>query len=184
MTTCACEPWNTWMLCWVEFGWCHLIVSTNGNIKWVLRKIFYKVIFFTKLYFSPSKHSNNSLSFHNFFVTFFKILYLHLSWLVRNDLLWSATAGRFSASDLCSDGWVVRMWDRTPTATVVLVSLSKTLYHNWFSPPRSGMGTCESRVGCVCLISPICAVMAAIELCTPQGAEMVSGMIYVPDEQG
>ena len=33
----------------------------------------------------------------------------------------------------------------------------------------------------------ICAVMAAIELHTPQGAEMVSGMIYEPhepDEQG
>ena len=26
--------------------------------------------------------------------------------------------------------------------------------------------------------------MAAIELYTPQGAEMVSGMIYAPDEQG
>ena len=34
------------------------------------------------------------------------------------------------------------------------------------------------------LISPACAEMAAIELYTPQGAEMVSGMIYVPDEQG
>ena len=46
------------------------------------------------------------------------------------------------------------------------------------------MGTCEGRVG---LISPICAVMAAIELYTPQGAEMVSGMIYEsyePYEQG
>ena len=37
---------------------------------------------------------------------------------------------------------------------------------------------------------PVCAVMAAIELYTPQGAEMVSGMIYElcepcePDEQG
>ena len=36
----------------------------------------------------------------------------------------------------------------------------------------------------LCLISPLCAEMAAIELCTPQGAEMVSGMIYAPDEQG
>ena len=26
--------------------------------------------------------------------------------------------------------------------------------------------------------------MAAIELYTPQGAEMVSGMIYAPDKQG
>ena len=32
------------------------------------------------------------------------------------------------------------------------------------------------------LISPICVVMAAIELYTPQGAEMVSGMIYEPYE--
>ena len=31
---------------------------------------------------------------------------------------------------------------------------------------------------------PICAVMAAIELYTPQGAEMVSGMMYEPYEQG
>ena len=36
----------------------------------------------------------------------------------------------------------------------------------------------------LCLISPICAVMAAIELYTPQGAEMVSGMIYEPNDQG
>ena len=42
----------------------------------------------------------------------------------------------FSASDLCSDGWVVRMWVRILAATVVLVSMSKTLYHNCFSSPR------------------------------------------------
>ena len=36
----------------------------------------------------------------------------------------------------------------------------------------------------MCLISPICTEMAAIELYTPQGAEMVSEMIYAPDEQG
>ena len=41
--------------------------------------------------------------------------------------------------------------------------------------------TCEGQSW---LISPICAVMAAIELYTPQGAEMVSGMIYEPYEQG
>ena len=44
------------------------------------------------------------------------------------------------------------------------------------------MGTCEGRIGW--LVSPICAVMAAIELYTPQGAEMVSGMIYEPYEHG
>ena len=38
------------------------------------------------------------------------------------------------------------------------------------------MGSCEGRA--------LCAEMAAIELYTPQGAEMVSGMIYEPDEQG
>ena len=45
------------------------------------------------------------------------------------------------------------------------------------------MSTCEVRVGCY-LSSHICAEMAAIELYTPHGAEMVSGMIYAPDEQG
>ena len=45
------------------------------------------------------------------------------------------------------------------------------------------MGTCEGRVGC-CVSLALCAEMAAIELYTPQGAEMVSGMIYAPDEQG
>ena len=34
---------------------------------------------------------------------------------------------------------------RIPAMT--LVSLSKTLNHNCFSPPRGQMGTCESRVG-------------------------------------
>ena len=41
-----------------------------------------------------------------------------------------------------------------------------------------------SRSWFLCLISPICTKMAAIELYTPQGAEMVSGMIYAPDLQG
>ena len=44
---------------------------------------------------------------------------------------------RFRALDLCSDGRVVRMWVRIPAATVVLMSLSKILYHNCFSPPKS-----------------------------------------------
>ena len=51
--------------------------------------------------------------------------------------------------------------------------------------PRSTC-TCAGRV--CCLISPIhvhvCAIIAAIELYTPQGAEMVSGMIYEPYDQG
>ena len=79
---------------------------------------------------------------------------------------------RFSASGLC------RMshrnvgsnpgWDRG-----ACVLQQDTL--PCFSPPRSKLVTCEGRVG---------AEMAAIELYTPQGAEMVSGMIYAPDEQG
>ena len=44
------------------------------------------------------------------------------------------------------------------------------------------MGTCEGRVGW--LAPALCAVMAAIELYTPQGAEMVSGMMYESYEQG
>ena len=46
----------------------------------------------------------------------------------------SAMAERFSASDLCSDGRVIRMWVRILAATVVLVSFSKTLYHNCLHP--------------------------------------------------
>ena len=46
------------------------------------------------------------------------------------------------------------------------------------------MGTCEDRVGWLAPALYICAVMAAIELYTPQGAEMVSGMMYEPYEQG
>ena len=46
------------------------------------------------------------------------------------------------------------------------------------------MGTCEGRVGLLCLISPVCDEMAATELYTPQRAEMGSGVIYAPDEQG
>ena len=34
-------------------------------------------------------------------------------------------AERFNASDLCTDGWVVRMWIRLPTVTVVIMFLSK-----------------------------------------------------------
>ena len=33
-------------------------------------------------------------------------------------------------------------------------------------------------------VMAVMAVMAAIELYTPQGAEMVSGMMYEPYEQG
>ena len=82
---------------------------------------------------------------------------------------------RFSALDLSSDGRVVRMWVRT--VTMVLMSLSKTIYHNCFSPPRSKW--VEGRVGC-CVWLALWTKMAAIELYTPQRAEMVSGMIYAP----
>ena len=92
-------------------------------------------------------------------------------------------AERFSALDLCSDGRVVRMWVRTPTATVVLMSLSKILYHNCFSPLGSKWVPVRAEL-VVVIDYPLCADMAAIELYTPQGAEMVSGMIYGSDEQG
>ena len=51
------------------------------------------------------------------------------------------------------------MWVRIPAVT--LVSLSKTLNHNCFSPPRGLNGYLWGQSW---LISPICAVMAAIEL--------------------
>ena len=73
----------------------------------------------------------------------------------------------FSASDLCSDGRVIRMWVRIPTATMVLMSLSKTLYHNLLLSTQELMGTCEDRVGC-CVWLALCAEMAAIELYTPR----------------
>ena len=43
------------------------------------------------------------------------------------------------------------------------------------------MGTCEGRVG---WLAPALYALAAIEQYTPQGAEMVSGMMYKPYEQG
>ena len=48
----------------------------------------------------------------------------------------------------------VRMWVRI-LVTVVLVSLSKRLYHNCFSSPRRKWGTCEGGVRLLCLISPM-----------------------------
>ena len=41
----------------------------------------------------------------------------------------------------------------------------------------------RAEFGC-CVRLALCAKMAAIELYTPQGAEMILGMIYAPDEQG
>ena len=57
---------------------------------------------------------------------------------------------RFSASDLCSDGCVVIMWVRTLAATMVLVSFSKTLYHNCFSLPRSKWVPVRAELVVVC----------------------------------
>ena len=65
------------------------------------------------------------------------------------------------------------MWVQILATTMVLVFLSKTLYHICFSSSRIKWGTCEGRVSRCVLISHICADMAAIELYTPQGAEMV-----------
>ena len=70
-------------------------------------------------------------------------MFFKITNIVFSDFKWSAMAERFSALDLCSDGWVVRMWVRSPTATVVLMSLSKTLYHNW------------GQSWLLCLISPM-----------------------------
>ena len=43
------------------------------------------------------------------------------------------------------------------------------------------MGTCEGRVGCCVWFALYAPKMAAIEMYTPQGAEIVSGIIYVPN---
>ena len=88
---------------------------------------------------------------------------------------WSVVAERSSLPD-SSFGVSSRMWVRIPAVT--LLSLSKTLV--------STQGLNGYLWGQSWLISPgpICAVMAAIELYTPQGAEMVSGMMYEPYQQG
>ena len=52
---------------------------------------------------------------------------------VKSSRFGAPWSSGFSALDC----WVVRMWVRTPTATVVLMSMRKTLYHNCFSPPSS-----------------------------------------------
>ena len=49
----------------------------------------------------------------------------------------SAMAKHSSAPDLCSHG---RVWVQILATTVGLVSLSKTLHHTCFSPPRSKNG--------------------------------------------
>ena len=46
-------------------------------------------------------------------------------WFDLNRLDLKTLAERFSASDLCSDGWVVKMWVRILTMTVVLVVLEQ-----------------------------------------------------------
>ena len=70
----------------------------------------------------------------------------HRGWtlMFRWTLMWSVVAERSSLQD-SSSGVSSRMWVRIPAVT--LVSLSKTLNHNCFSPPRGQMGTCEGRVG-------------------------------------
>ena len=75
------------------------------------------------------------------------------------------------------------MWVQIPTATMGLMSSSKTLYHSCFSPPRSKWVPVRAELAVVFDIA-LCALMTAIELYIPQGVEMVSGMIYAPDEQG
>ena len=53
----------------------------------------------------------------------------------------SFIAERLRSSDLCSDGSVVRMWVQILAATMVMVSLSKTLYCNCFSSLKTGRYT-------------------------------------------
>ena len=62
--------------------------------------------------------------------------YVILSWVSRASCfftVWSVVAERSSLPD-SSSGVSSRMWVRIPAVT--LVSLSKTLNHNCFSPPR------------------------------------------------
>ena len=68
---------------------------------------------------------------------------------------WGTMAERFSASDLSSDGCLVSMWVRILAATVVLVSLSKALYCDCFSLPRSINGYLRGVEMVMCLISPV-----------------------------
>ena len=77
-------------------------------------------------------------------------------------------------------------WDvvRILTMTMVLMSLIKMLYHNCFTLPWSKWVPVRAELVVVFLISPICAKTAAIEMFPPQGTEMVSGIIFEPDEQG
>ena len=52
---------------------------------------------------------------------------------IESQAIWSVVAERSSLPD-SSSGVSNRMWVRIPAVT--LVSLSKTLNHNCFSPPR------------------------------------------------
>ena len=54
--------------------------------------------------------------------------FCHSIFVFSFGVSWSAMAERSSTSDLRSDGWVVRMWVRILAVSMVLVSLSKTLY--------------------------------------------------------
>ena len=75
-----------------------------------------------------------------------------------------------------SSGVSSRMWVRIPAVALVSLSIIASLH--------PGVGLNGYLWGQSWLISPICAVMAAIELYIPQGAEIGSGMIYEPYEQG
>ena len=46
------------------------------------------------------------------------------------------------------------------------------------------MGTREGRVGCCVRLALYAPKWQQLSCILPQGAEMVSGMIYAPDEQG
>ena len=105
-----------------------------------------------------------------------------VSWIHQNPPVWSVMAERSSLPDsrtqvlvLAAEcGFESRPWHLCPWARHLIIIASLHPGVKWYLWGQSW------------LISPICAVMAAIELYMyiPQGAEMVSGMMYEPYEQG
>ena len=83
-----------------------------------------------------------------------------------------------SQGHISTTGVSNRMWVRIPAVT--LVSARHLIIIASLHP---GVKWVPVRAELVDEHRP-CAVMAAIELYTPQGAEMVSGMMYEPYEQG
>ena len=98
--------------------------------------------------------------------------------------LWSTIAERFSASDCRSDGWVVLMWVWILAATVVLVSLSKTLYCDCFSSPREYKWVPARVEVDIVFEKAFWALRQLRAVYTPQGAEKDYRDDYWPSDQG